>query len=180
MHESFPAKLAFTDLETTGMWPPEGEIIELGLVLVDAHSLGFLDRLNLKVKPQHIATAHPEALRVNGYSPNQWRDAVSLDTALRQYIEKAKGAALCAWRVAFDFAFLQAAMHDTGLLPEGHQTTQLCVYSMAFHALHKKNIRPFRLKTVAQFLGLPPEPEPHRAINGAEQAFEIYKKLRAL
>lgn len=180
MHESFPDKLAFTDLETTGMWPPEGEIIEIGLVVAETKTLEIIDRLNVKVQPQHIATAHPEALRVNGYSPEQWHDAVSLDTALRQYIEKARGAALCAWRVAFDFTFLQAAMHDADLLPTGHQTTQLCVYSMARQALRDKNIQPFRLKTVAQFLGLPPEPEPHRAINGAEQAFEIYKKLRAL
>lgn len=178
MHESFPQKLAFTDLETTNMWPPEGEIIEIGLIVADTTTLEVLDRLNLKIRPQHVTTANADALRVNGYTAEQWRDAVPLDTALRQYIEKAHGAALCAWRVAFDFAFLQAAMHDAGLLPAGHQTTQICVYSMALQALRLENIQPFRLKNVGKFLSLASELEPHQAINGAEQALAIYKKLQ--
>ena len=61
MHETFPSKLAFTDLETTGMWPPEGEIIEIGLVVADTKNLKIISTLNLKVRPNHIATASPEA-----------------------------------------------------------------------------------------------------------------------
>lgn len=177
MHDTLPSTLAFTDLETTHMWPPEGEIIEIGLLLVKTDSLDIVDRLNLKVKPKHITTATPEALAVNGYADDKWTDAVELRDALEQYIAKAKGAAMCAWRVGFDFAFLQSAMHDAGLLPEGQQQTQICVYSMALQALRQADIQPFRLRQVAKFLNIPPEPYPHRAINGAEQAFEVYKKL---
>lgn len=177
MHETSPTKLAFTDLETTGMWPPEGEIIEIGLVVADTKTMKIIERLNLKVQPQHIETASAEALEINGYRAEDWHNALSLDQALRQYLKKARGAAICAWRVAFDFSFLQSAMHDTRLLQDHHLHTHVCVYSMALFALQKENIQPFRLKNVAMHLGIQPEPEPHQAMNGAMQAYEIYKKL---
>jgi DNA polymerase III subunit epsilon len=179
MHDHFPDKLVFIDMEMTATWPPVGEIIELGAVIADTNNLGIVDRLNIKIIPTHIATADPAALKINGYRADDWSDAVPLKQALQIFLAKASGAAFCAWRVAFDFAFFQAACYDTGLLPAGRFTTQVCVYSMALQALKGKPIQPFRLKTVAQYFGIPPEPEPHRAVNGAEQAFEIYRKLVA-
>lgn len=180
MHETFPDKLAFTDLETTGPWPPEGEIIEIGAVIADTKSLNVIDQMNVKVKPSHIRSATPESIRVTGYREADWQDALPLNQALNLYMKQAKDAVFCTWRVAFDFAFMQSALHDTGLLPGHHIATHLCVYSMALFALQKENVGPFRLKNVAAYLGIQPEPEPHRAINGAEQALEVYRKLRSM
>ncbi|MBI2984011.1 MAG: 3'-5' exonuclease [Candidatus Kerfeldbacteria bacterium] len=177
MHETFPNRLAFTDIEATGMWPPAGEIIEIGLVVAEAQTLEVVDRLNVKVRPTHIETAVAGALRVSGYRPEDWQEAVSLRQALDQYVKRAHGAVFCAWRVAFDFSFLQFALETNGFLPKEHFTDHLCVYTMAWYVLREKHIKPFRLRQVAEYLGLPPEPEPHRAVNGAELAWAVYRKL---
>lgn len=176
MHETLPDRLAFTDLETTNSWPPSGEIIELGVV-ISSSDLTITERKNWKLQPQHIATASPDVLRYNHYSEEDWADAVDPAVALQEYVSLVRGAGLCTWRIAYDFVFVQEALERCGLFDKKIFDTHICVYSMALQALRHEPITPFRLHQVATFLGIPPEPSPHRAINGAEQAFEIYKKL---
>ena len=60
--------LAFIDVETTGFDPETQEIIELGVVIArptgdDAMDYEIVDEIDLKIKPEHIETADPQALR---------------------------------------------------------------------------------------------------------------------
>ena len=80
-----PKKIAFTDLEMTGLDPLKHEIIEFGLVVADEESLEILARYDQKVKPEHIEAAQKEALGVAGYKEEDWKDAISLKDALAQY-----------------------------------------------------------------------------------------------
>lgn len=180
LHITFPDRLAFTDLETTNSWPPEGEIIELGLVLVEAKTLKVIDRRNWKLRPKHIATANPEVFQYNHYSGEGWIDALPAKEALQQYLTMTAGSAFCSWRVTYDFVFLHDALRTEGLLAPKQFETQICVYSMALQALHQAAITPFKLKTVAAYLSLPLEPEPHQASGGGELAFRVYQKLMVI
>mgnify|MGYP001583431399 FL=1 len=51
---------------------------------------------------------------------------------------------------------------------------------MAWGKLRNRGLRYFNLDGIAEFFGMPKEPLPHRAINGAMRALEVYKKLMAL
>src|SRR3989338_6523111 len=106
-------RLAFIDIETTGVHPEKHEIIELGCVLVDVEGQSYkvVGEFEMKIKPEHIETAEAEALRVNGYTEGDWLFACSLGEALEHLSKKADGAVMVAQNASFDYGFLQKAFH---------------------------------------------------------------------
>ena len=109
--------LAFIDTETTGTDSSVHEIIELGLVLAkwNGAELAVVDQLNVKILPRHIETAEPVALRVNGYSPDDWLFGITLNQAMQIFAEKTAGAVFVAHNVIFDFAFIEKAFKDCAM-----------------------------------------------------------------
>lgn len=183
--------LAFTDIETTGVEPVKyknlwyrpwqkqpiewHEIIEIGLILVDQKNLEILSKLDVKIKPAHLERMTESVLKINGYNPNLWQDAISITEAMTRYGEMTKDAIFCAHNMTFDWSFIDLAFQKTGVsnLMDYHRVD---LFTMAWIKLNNKLER-FSQKTVNEFLDIPPEPTPHRAINGAMAAYENYKKL---
>lgn len=172
--------LAFVDLETTGLDPDVHEIIEIAMVQARQPDLHVLEEWDCKIRPSRIETATPKALEVNGYTPEGWGNAVSLQAAMNQFIVRKHRAILVAYKVDFDSSFLKRAMKETGHAADG--TDPLGYYvldglSMAWQALYGA-VPQFRLSAIALYLGLEPEPEPHSALNGARLLYQVYHKLR--
>lgn len=183
--------LAFTDIETTGVEPLKykilwyrpwqkqpiewHEIIEIGLVLVDQKNLKIINKLDIKIKPTHPERMTESVLKINGYDPNLWQDAVSITEAMTRYGAMTKDAIFCAHNMTFDWSFIDLAFQKTGVknLMDYHRVD---LFTMAWTKLNNKLER-FSQKTVNEFLGISPEPMPHRAVNGAMAAYENYKKL---
>ena len=69
--------LAFIDIETTGLNPEVQEIIEIGGVITTP-DLVVVNEFEIKVKPENLAVAEPEALRINRFDPANWLFALSL------------------------------------------------------------------------------------------------------
>lgn len=171
---------AITDLETTGLDPSRHEIIEIGLVVVRQRDFKIIDRLSVKVKPRHIETAIKEALGINGYTREGWRNAISLTRAMEQYSRKTRNAIFVAHNVTFDWSFIGEAFKKTRTrnLMDYHR---IDLFSVAWAKLERlKKLKKFRGSELCKFLGIPEEPEPHSAINGAWVAYEILKKLRQI
>ena len=186
--------MAFTDIETTGIepvkykklwywpWPKHPiewhEIIEIGLILVDQKNLEIINKLDVKIKPRHPERMTEAVLKVNGYDPNLWQDATSIAEAMTSYGELTKEAIFCAHNMTFDWSFIELAFQKTGVknLMDYHRVD---LFTMAWLKLNNKLER-FSQKTVNEFLGIPPEPMPHRAVNGAMAAYQNYKKLISL
>lgn len=170
--------LAITDIETTGLDPIGHEIIELGLVLVDQKTYEVLDSWSVKVKPEHIDTATPEALAVNGYVGELWQDAYNLKIAMNSYKKKTKDAIFVSHNVTFDWSFIYEAFAKTNLesLMDYHR---LDLFSLAWLSLSDKLLK-INLAALCDYFNIEKEPEPHAAINGAMKAFEVLKKLKSL
>ena len=169
--------LAITDVETTGLDPELHEIVELGVVVVDQKTFRILSIFNTKVTPGHIETASPKALRINGYREEDWEDAWSLDTAMGRYAEETKGAVFCAHNVTFDWSFISRAFAKTRVecKMDYHRIDLL---TLAWWVLRERGLKKFSLRDIAGFLGISPEPMPHRAIHGAMLAYLVLKKLK--
>jgi len=174
----FDRPLAFTDVETTGTDELVHEIVEIGLVVADQRSLQVVGELDLKVKPEHIELATPEALAVNGYLEEDWRDALALSEAMKIYAAMTKDAVFVAHNATFDWSFIKMAFRLTGVANE-MDYHRLCSMSMCWYELRQAGLSKFGLKYAARHLGVPEEPLPHRAINGARTAFEVFKRLAA-
>ncbi|MDD5251541.1 MAG: 3'-5' exonuclease [Patescibacteria group bacterium] len=168
--------IAVTDVETTGLAAGFHEIIEIGLVLLAPDDLRTISELSLKVKPRYPFRMDWGAARVNGYCERDWCEAVDLETALWRYVDLTDGAVFAAHNVNFDWSFMSHAFETTGIR-HSLAPHMLCTMAMAGDRLRPHGLQSRSLKSVATFLGLPPEAEIHRAINGARLAAEIYRKL---
>lgn len=166
-------KIAIIDLETTGLDPAQHEIIEIGAVIFES-GYPISETLDIKVKPVHPETGQPEAFKVNGYDAAQWEDAPPLKDALAILQEKCNGAIFMAYNVSFDWQFIEQAYWRAGMRNPFHKI-KIDLLTLAW--LKVPGANSLALKAVCGMLDIPPEPEVHRALNGAKRAFEVYQKL---
>ena len=171
--------LAFIDLETTGLNSERHEIIELGCVVLRQPDLKQLAELDLKIKPLHLETAEPEALRVNGYNGGDWLFAADLAQALKALNEKAAGAMMISHNITFDWPFLERAYATTGV-PNQLASVRLDLLSMAFVKLHKEErVQRFNLRALCDYFQLKNEQQ-HTALADIKASVAIYKKLAGI
>lgn len=175
--KTFERNIAITDLEMTGFDPDQHEIIEIGLVLVNQPDLEPIDELSVKVRPEHIETADPESLQVAGYNENDWATAVPLKEAMLQYRAKVEDALFLAHPATVDWGFIEHAFRKTDL-DNPMDYHQLDLFSMAWALMKEdKELDKVTLHSLVSYFDLTPEPNPHRAINGARLTYKLLKKL---
>jgi DNA polymerase-3 subunit epsilon len=170
--------LLFLDVETTGFDPIKNEIIEIGAVLVAQTDKGLevLEEIDIKVKPERIEDADPQALRVNGYDEMQWIFASTLPEALKQLSTKSRDAIMVAHNVAFDYSFINHAFQKTGIENPMHYH-KLDTISIAWAKLNMKtDIDAFSLKKLCEYFGIENQ-KAHTALSDARATFQVYKEL---
>ncbi len=167
--------IPITDLETSGDIFGVHEILEIGLVVVNQKTLEIIDTLNVKIKPEHIENAVPAALERNGYKKENWQNAVTLKDAVEQYASKTHDAIFYAYNVSFDWGFMSDAFRKTGVknLMDYHR---IDLMSMAYFK-YKDQLKSLSFNAVSELIGIPKEPMPHIALNGAMQAYYLLKSL---
>ncbi len=172
-------RFSFIDVETTGFYADVHEIVELGCVVVLQQPDGswrVLHELDIKVKPEHIETADPGALRVNGYDPDQWMFAHSLKEAMEELAKVTKESIMVAHNIAFDYSFISKAFQTTGVEPTMHYH-KFDTISMAFAKLHKApDIRNWSLRALCDYFGIV-NAQAHTALADAQATFEVFKEL---
>lgn len=175
--------LAFIDLETTGTNPYKHEIIEIGCLLARqtpvpdrGAKVEFIEDFDFRVKPTHIATADPEALRINGYNESDWLFASDLKPALQTLVDKTADTIMIAQNITFDWSFLSRAFFEVGVEPKFHYH-RIDLMSMAFMKLyHLEAVQRFSLWALAEYFGVKQE-RAHTALDDARVSYQIYCKL---
>lgn len=179
--KSYERPIAMTDIETSGDVPGVHEILEIGLVLFDQNTFEIIKTFNKKVKPLYIENAIPEAIKVNGYNEADWKDATSLQDAMYEYAELTKEAIFCAYNVSFDWSFINQAFWQCQIpnpmsTEANHDRFDLLSIAWIKGLRGKEKVS---LRTACELWGIPPEPLPHSALNGAMTAYNLFKKLLA-
>ncbi len=175
--------LAFIDLETTGTNPHKHEIVEIGCLLARqipqtgrGSRLEFIEDFDIRVKPVHLETAEPEALRINGYNESDWLFASDLKPALQTLVDKTADTIMVAQNITFDWSFLNRAFFDTGVEPRLHYH-RIDLMSMAFMKLyHIEAVQRFSLWALAEHFGIKQE-RAHTALDDVRVSYQIYSKL---
>ena len=168
--------IIITDVETTGLDPGFHEIIDIGAIMVD-HDLNEIARIDVKIKPDHIYNASPEALAINGYTPEAWVHAVPQPSAAHLFQSFSATGILCAWNITFEYSFLTDLFAKTGV-PNRMDYHRIDIPSIAWMALPR--MKKFSMDAVGAYFCLMPEPKPHRGIGGAEYELAILRCLRGL
>lgn len=178
-------RLAFIDVETTGLVPGYHEMIDIGIVVTDLEGIPT-DSLFLRINPLHPERASAGAVAVNAFSVARWDtlDSVSPEEAVKRILEfqksasKGKQTLMVAYNSQFDASFLDHLFRSAG-----QSWRQLYYYyildlpsmawTMGFRDLHGSSI--------AAKLGLAEEttiPELHTGLTGAQFNARFYRTLQ--
>lgn len=181
-------RLAFVDLETTGLDPYRHEIIEIGIVLAEQkkdlfgkQSLELISEHEMLLKPAHIETADQKALGVAKYDEHRWAKAVPQKEGLEWAAKLLQGTVFVAQNVAFDWSFLRKAGNEYGVdFEKAVHYHKLDLASMVFGKLyHDSKLSKFSLRELTEYFGVKNE-NAHTALPDARATFEVCKKLLAL
>ena len=160
----------YLDVETTGLDPHLHEIIEFA-ALKDDGSIH-----ETKIKPEHIERAHPKALEANGYTAEEWADAPTLEEVAPAFYEFIKDCIVVGHNVRFDASFIEASLRKAQI-QERIDFHVVDTVTLAYEHLAPLGLKSLSLWKVCVFLGIPPEPDVHRAMNGAIRARQVYHAL---
>jgi DNA polymerase III alpha subunit (gram-positive type) len=180
-------KLAFVDLETSGLDPFKHEILEIGIVIAEQRAdlfgkqyLEILSEHEILLLPEHIETAEAKALEISKYFKRDRSKAVPQREGLAQAAAILEGTIFVAQNVAFDWAFLQKAGNEYGVnLEKAVYYHKLDLASMALGKhYHLPELSKFTLRELTTHFAVVNQ-DAHTALADARATFEVCKKLLA-
>ncbi len=168
--------LIFMDLETTGL-KIDHEITEIGWLRVDSKTLIVKEEFDIKIKPEHLELADEKALEITQYSEENWKNAVSIEEAMKIFIDKCSGCVLCGYNFFYDWAWLYHTLNKLGAFNPPFYYHKLDVMSMAYLILKDDlTIENFSLSDLCRYFDIPRD-NCHSALYDARFTFEVYKRL---
>jgi DNA polymerase-3 subunit epsilon len=187
--------LVFIDCETSGLDPYRHEILEFAAVRMspvigrDGHSrevieaLVQIDRpLVMKCRMRWPEMASPEALAVNGYTQDKWKNAVDVRELLYAFSEymgtsDVNAPIVVGQNTQFDWRFLAEAYHrerNGGFeLPRTKYLVDIA--SIAWPLLQTGAIESIRLRTLCDWYGISNDGE-HSALTDVLRTVKVYCK----
>lgn len=168
--------LLFIDLEMTGLDPTVHEIIEVGALVVDGRTLEVKQEYEAKVKPEHIETADPEALKINGYKAENWTGAKQISEVLGDLNNLAPGALVVGWNMSVDWSFLESAHKKTGVKRTFDYHT-IDILPLAWeYALKHSEIKEIKLSEFCKHFKIE-RGEKHQAMADIKATYQVFRKL---
>ena len=172
-------KLAFVDIETSGLRPDKHEILELGCLIARPDGRGgyeIIEEFECKVKPEHIETAEQAALRINGYNEADWVLAHSQKEALTMLSTKCKDCVLIGQNISFDYSFLSYAFGTYGV-PDPFFYAKLDTISLAFLRFRNNpEMDNFSLRSLCDYLTIKND-KAHTALADVRATYQVFLKL---
>lgn len=178
-------RLAFVDVETTGLVPGWHEMVDLGVVMTDVDGRP-LDSLFVRIQPDHPERTAEGARAVNAFDSERWRELGALAPgaaidSLRTFHRRVAGDApvlLVAFNSQFDAAFVDHLFRSRDASwRELYHYFVLDIPSMAW-ALGYRDLTGGAL---SRRLGVEDEPhvaQEHTGITGAALNARLYRALR--
>lgn len=170
--------LAFVDCETTGLNLSRHEIIEIGALLFDHNKDEILNEWSVKIKPNNIAAAEQEALKINGYLNNPDAYTHSLKASLNKLNKFTKGCIVVGQNIAFDLAFLKKAMSDFNIKPKWDNRSLELMSLSWFYAI-SQNLNGLSLNDLCSDLKIS-NAGAHSALIDCRRSLGVYRCLNGI
>lgn len=175
------------DIEATGTNYQKHSIVSLGALDLENPE----NQLYLECRVWDGAHIDEEAMEINGYTEAEVIDPnkMSEEELVRNFIgwsEQINDRTLAGQNVSFDRDYIKVACDRYGeVFPFAHRTID--THTLAFmHMVKRGEAPPFdedkhrsalNLDAVLNYCGIPDEPEPHNALNGAKSHAEVISRL---
>jgi DNA polymerase III epsilon subunit-like protein len=173
------------DIETTGLDPRRHSIIEVGAIDFDCPGNYFNERCQI----WKGAEIDLKALEINGLTLDEIQDQTILSqkeliSRFITWTSQIEDKTIAGQNVDLDINFLNESAGRCGFnfSPGKRKVDQ---HSIVYAHFLKRNIRPplkggysdLNSDFIMNYVGLPSEPKPHRAINGAKFEAEALSRL---
>lgn len=166
---TFPDTYVVIDVETSGIRAEEHEIIELGAILVEAHSIR--ERFSLLVKPEKAIT--PQIEEITGITNAILeKEGVDICLAIQQFIDFLRDLPLISHNADFDYNFLHKACAACNL----PLITNRSIDTLALSRRKVKQVDNYKLSTLAKHFEIETTHD-HRSIADCETTYHIFEKL---
>lgn len=166
-----PDKFIVFDLETTGLSPYDNEIIEIGAIKVNRHSIHH-DAYQQLIKPIHNIPAR--ITQINGITQAMAdQDGKVISEALPEFIAFIEDYRLVAFNADFDMGFIKEAAKAQGYRITNKHSCALKMARKAWPGLDS-----YKLENLAKMAGLSIAGN-HRALKDCELATTVYMSAAA-
>lgn len=159
------------DIETSGLYIPFNEIVEIGAVKIKN---GFvIDEFAALVKPKH--KLHEKIIEITHITNEMLFDQLPIEEVLPRFKAFIDGCILVAHNAHFDSDFIYAELQKLKLFEKPYP----CIDTMMFaRGLYGSAFKQNNLRAVGKFLKVEVEPnEQHRAVYDAKTTGNIFNKL---
>ena len=167
----FEDSFVIVDLETTGLSPKNGEIIEIGAIKVINSEV--VDKMDIFVKPSRPITWFTTNL--TGITNEMVDEGLNIKEALKVFDEFSDGMRLMAHNAKFDMGFLDVYMKKE--LGKGVREDALdtLIISRAF----VKDVPNYKLGTLANRFNIDYSGA-HRSLRDCEITLDVYNNIRKM
>ncbi len=174
-------RIAFVDVETTGLDPERDEIIEVCVETWDSDHAGALAGPSYASRFMPRGPCNPEAAKVNGFTPEKWAGAPYFTAehaekiaAVLQYTADVRGF-LGGAATAFDRAFLMKAFERVRVPFPAVSHRLVDVQSMALPLLLVGRIQGVSLQALQDVFGL--GAVEHTAVGDVHNTIKVFEGL---
>ena len=163
-----PSKLAFVDIETTGLGVTRDRIIEIGILRVENGVL--VKQFQSLINPEGFVS--PFSLQLTGISPEEIESAPTFYGIREKILEMLEDCIFVAHNVRFDYGFLRNEFKRHGK----HFTSKhFCTVKLSQTLFPKE--RKHNLDAIIQRFGFQCEKR-HRAFDDAKVLWDFYQRLQ--
>lgn len=167
----FEDDFVIVDLETTGLSPKNGEIIEIGAIKVKNNEV--VDTMDIFVRPSRPLSYFTTQL--TGITNEMVDEGVSIKEALNIFNEFSDGMKLMAHNAKFDMGFLDTYMRKT----LGKSMDENALDTLNLSRKIVKDIPNYKLGTLANYFNIDYSGA-HRSLRDCEITLEVYENIRRL
>ncbi len=167
----FEDNFVIVDLETTGLSPKNGEIIEIGAIKVVNNEV--VDTMDVFVRPSRPLSYFTTNL--TGITNEMVAEGLDIETALNVFNEFSDGMRLMAHNAKFDMSFLNTYMVKHLGVTIGENAMDTLLLSRAI----VKDVPNYKLGTLASRFDIDYSGA-HRSLRDCEITLEVYNNIRKI
>ena len=173
------------DVETTGLYPEKNSLVSIGAVSWDDPE----DRFYEECRIWDGAEVNPLSLLYTGFSEEEIRDPEKKTESdivknFLYWLSDKKDITVAGQNCSMDVAFVNAAIKRAGE-KEALPKRVFEQHTIAMYHMMQRGIEPpidnhrsaLDSDTIMKYVGIPAEPKPHVAINGALWEFEALYRM---
>lgn len=172
-------ELLFLDTETTGLDAAKHEIIDIAWILTSPDGREIRSKFSARMLPQHLETAEPKALEINGFSEAAWRAGpkplMAHDEVADKFATVSKDRVLVAHNVSFDEGFVRALLLKQGKSPRWSYH-KVDTVALAWPLFSSSDLTGLSLGTLCQHLGIKNDAA-HTAEADVQACYDVYHAL---